>query len=127
MGDHNIKLNKNVGEPDVVYLSIEGRLETDEAVTAVEEFAQTLERADEGFYFINDLSEYNPVSQDAVDTIERGKEAIVEHGVEAVVRVTGGSATAKLQFEQVGDEYQYKRANAETIEEAEAALEELNG
>jgi hypothetical protein len=125
MADYEIELDERVAEPDVLYLTLEGRLEREQAIAAVEEMESLLAGVDEGFYMINDISAFNPISQDAVDAIDRGKQVIAEHGVAAVVRVVGDSTTAKMQFDQVGDDSAYRRATAESVSEAEAALEDL--
>lgn len=126
MANSEVELDERVGEPDVLYLTLEGRLEREEAMATVEEMETVLDGVDDGFYTINDISEFSPVSQDAVDAIERGKRVLADNGVAALVRVVGDSTTAKMQFEQVGNESQYQKAVAESVAEAEALLEDLD-
>lgn len=75
---------------------------------------------------VNDISECTPMTEDATDTIERGKRGLTERGVSAVVRVTGESVVGKMQFDRVASGTEgYHVATAETVEEAEALLDEF--
>src|SRR6056297_1868393 len=85
-----------------LYMTLEGMLDEEQAIAAVEEIEKAIERLDEGFDIVNDMSEFKPMSQDAADAIDRGKAAAARAGVNATVRVTGESIIGKMQFERHG-------------------------
>jgi hypothetical protein len=125
MGDYELELDSRIGEPDVIYMTLDGQLGEELANEVVEEVAPLVERASEDFYLINDISTFKPLSQDAVEAIERGKQVMADGGVTAAVRVTGESVVGSMQFERVGGDTSYQVAKAETVEDAEDLLEEL--
>lgn len=107
-----------------LYMKLDGMLEQEMADDVVEEITDRLDELRPGFQVINDISEFKPVSQDATDAIERGKQAIADRGVNAVVRIVGDSVIGKMQFDRVGDEIEgYHVATAESREQAERFLD----
>lgn len=120
MTDYEIRADE---ERNRLYMTLEGMLDEDTAGEAVEELEAAVSTLEPGFTIVNDISAFEPVSQEAVDHIERGKAAAAEAGVEATVRVTGESVIGKMQFERVGEGAEsYHVATAETVEDAEALL-----
>jgi hypothetical protein len=122
--NYELEHDSRYGEPDRVVLTLEGRLGEELADEAVEELRSVLDSLSGDFYFVNDISEFKPLSQDAAAAIERGKQALAEHDVNAVVRVTGESNLGKMQFDRVGEQ-DYQVATAETKTDAEELLEEF--
>jgi hypothetical protein len=124
VANYDLEHDSRYGEPDRVFMTLEGRLDEGMADDAVEELQSVLDSLSGDFYFVNDISEFKPLSQDAAAAIERGKQALAEHDVDAVVRVTGESNLGKMQFDRVGEQ-DYQVATAETQADAETLLEEL--
>jgi hypothetical protein len=124
MADYEIEADT---ETDTIYMTLEGMLEAEDAEAAVDEVEAAIDAVGSPFYLINDISEFNPVSQEATAAIERGKALLAKRGVEAVVRVVGESVVGKMQFERVGDEVEadYHVATAGTVEDAEELLAEF--
>lgn len=123
MGDYDVELERRINDPDIVHITLSGQLDEQEAIAAAERSAEKFEQAEEGFYLINDISDFVPLSQDAAGAIEKGKQAAAEAGAQAAVRVTGDSVVGEMQFERVGDGGQYEAATAETVDEARELLE----
>jgi hypothetical protein len=111
-----------------LYMTLVGMLDEETASEVVSEIEAAVGRLDPGFTIVNDISEFKPMSEDAVDKIEEGKALAAEAGVDATVRVTGESVIGKMQFERVGGGAEsYHVATAETVEEAEELLAEFEG
>lgn len=109
-----------------LYLKLEGILDEETAEDHVVDMLSAADELEPGFDMVNDISEFKPMTQQATDTIERGKRGLTERGVSAVVRVTGESVVGKMQFERVGGGMEgYHVATAETVEAAEQLLDEF--
>lgn len=120
-GNYEVRIDRAANR---LYLTLEGVLDEDTAEDHVKELLAAADELDPGFDMINDISSFKPMTQQATDTIERGKQGLTERGISAVVRVTGESIVGKMQFERVGSgEEGYHVATAETVEDAETLLD----
>lgn len=124
-GDYEVQIDR---EGNRLYLTLSGLLDEETAEAHVEELLAAADELEPGFEMINDISEFTPMTEGVSGTIERGKRGFSERGVGVVVRVAGGSALGKMQFERVGTEEEgYHVSAVETREDAEALLAEVNG
>jgi hypothetical protein len=48
---------------NILFLSVEGYLDSDEISRFIEEFREQVNRLDEGFFFVNDMSRFTPPSE----------------------------------------------------------------
>lgn len=111
-------------EKNRLYLELDGFLEADAAGAAADATIEGAEMLDDGFDMVNDLSNFQPSDQEAMDHIERGKQGIAKNGVAAVVRVMSESTTGQMQFDRAGeDEESYQLAMADSTEKAEKLLD----
>ncbi|WP_327050798.1 hypothetical protein [Halomicrococcus gelatinilyticus] len=104
-----------------LYLTLDGKMDEDEASDAAEEAIAAVEELDPGFDIVNDMSGFQPVSQEAAERIGEAKEVMEANDVDTVVRVVGDSSIGKMQFDRVG-ETDYETLTAESVEEAESKL-----
>lgn len=101
-------------------------LDEETAEAHVDDMLDAADELEPGFDMVNDISTFKPMSPEAKQAIERGKEGLTERDMSAVVRVTGESALGELQFSRVGtDKEGYHVATAETRMEAERLLDEF--
>ena len=121
MGDFDIEADTGANR---LNMELSGSLDAEDADAAVEAVEREAAKLDDGFEVINDISEFEPLSQDVADTIAEGKRALSAAGAGALVRVTGDSAIGSMQFDRVGDADGYDIATAETVADAETLLDE---
>lgn len=107
-------------------MKLTGALDEERARGAVDAVATESAKLAPGFEVVNDISEFKPLSQDVAEAIGEGKRILAENGAGALVRVTGESVVGSMQFKRVGDEEGYHVAEAESYEEADALLADLN-
>ncbi|MFB6164088.1 MAG: hypothetical protein ABEJ31_02920 [Haloarculaceae archaeon] len=106
------------------YLTLAGHLSTEQHAAAADACVDAAAQLDDGFDLINDMREFEPVQEEAMAEIERGKRALAEGGMAAAVRVVSESATGQMQFDRAGDDVEsYELAKAESIEQAEKLLD----
>jgi hypothetical protein len=119
-GDYTFEVDE---EANRLYMTLEGRVDAETAHEALEELETAyLDRLEPGFDVVNDISGFEPISQEAARAIERGKAALGEAGASAVARVMGDSVIGQMQFERHGDD-EYHVATAESREQAEVFLD----
>jgi len=106
-----------------LYITLEGFLDDEESEASSSAVIEAAQSMDEGFDVITDISTAQPGTADAVEHIQRGKEAVAENGASAAVRIAPESTTGKMQFERAGDAA-YPVAMAESVEDAEALLDQ---
>ncbi len=107
-----------------LYLTLEGRLSTEEIEDAADAVIEASSTLDLGFDQVNDMSAFEPADPEALDHVKRGKRGIVENGIAATCRVVSESATGQMQFDRAGeDEEEYAVAKAESFEQAEKLLD----
>lgn len=121
-GDYEVEVD---GVRNRLFLTLDGMLDGETAGEAMDVMLERAENLDSGFDMVNDISSYKPMSQDATDELERGKQGLSALGMSAVVRVTGDSVVGKMQFERVVSDTSFHVATAETPEQAEEFLDEF--
>ena len=77
-------------------VTLRGALDEARARGAVDAVASESAKLAPGFEVGNDISEFGPLSQDAVDAIADGKQILAENGARALVRVTGESVAGTV-------------------------------
>ena len=107
------------------YLTLLGKMNATQhsaAADACERVARTLA---EGFDLVNDMSDLEPASEEAMQHTERGKRALAEGGMAAVVRVVSDSPTGQMRFDRAGEDAEgYAVAKAESVGQAEHLLDQ---
>lgn len=112
-------------EKNRLYITLEGMLDESLAEEVLADVDAATEKLEPGYDTVNDISEFKPVSQEAVDAIEEGKQLNTERGNQATVRVTGESVIGEMQWERHGTEAEgFHVATAESVEEADRLLDE---
>jgi hypothetical protein len=120
MGDWNVEADT---EKNRLYIELDGHFGPEESEKSTDEVIAAVQRLDEGFDVITNIAGVQPSDSEAVENIERGKEAVAENGAEAAVRIQPESATGQMQFERAGDE-PYAVAMADSVEKAEKLLDQ---
>lgn len=120
MGEWNVEADTDKNR---LYIELSGYIEGEEAERSTDAVVEAAEQMDEGFDVVTDISTVQPGDTEAVENIERGKEAVAENGAAAAVRIQPESTTGQMQFERAGDE-PYAVAMAESVEQAEQLLDQ---
>jgi hypothetical protein len=106
-----------------LYMELHGHFDEELAAEAADEVIAEIEQLSPGLEIINDLSEFQPMNAEAVQHVQRGKEAAADRGCAATVRVQPDSTTGQMQFERAdGDDYPV--AMADSRAQAEKLLDE---
>ena len=125
MGNYDIEVNTAKNR---MTLRLEGQLDTTEIEAVIDEITESAQELEDGWGMINDISAFKPATTDAEDTLTDGAKTAGRLGMDTVVRVTGESITAEFQWERIGEEASSEQGYdvfvAETVEDAEAVLEE---
>jgi hypothetical protein len=121
MGEWEIEVDEDENR---MFFRLAGYFEDDDSEESFEDFLEAIERVDEGFELIMDISEFQPGSTAAAETLEKGKRVLSENGLAASVRIVPESTTAQMQFERTGEgEEAYQVAYAESAEQAAELLD----
>ncbi|WP_246984514.1 hypothetical protein [Halorientalis marina] len=111
-------------EKQRAYLTLSGRMDAEQHAAAADACEEVAERLDDGFDLINDMSDLVPAEEEAMKHTERGKRALADGGMAAVVRVVSESPTGQMRFDRAGEDAEgYAVAKADSVEEAEQLLE----
>mgnify|MGYP000052320263 CR=1 FL=1 len=121
MGEFTIEADTRANR---LHMELSGSLDADDADAAIAAVERESGKLDDGFSVVNDISEFEPLSQSVADTIADGKRILSEAGAGALVRVPGDSAIGSMQFDRVGDADGYDIATVETVADAEAMLDD---
>lgn len=106
-----------------LYLTLEGLMELDEVRVAAAEVLDNARKLRPGFGVVNDIATFRPADEEAARIIQETQVAVAKMGMGPVVRVASG--VAGLQFRRTGRAAGYKARMADSVEEAEAMLDEL--
>ncbi|WP_136718069.1 hypothetical protein [Halorientalis salina] len=121
MGDWSVEIDE---ERSRIYLTLSGYLELSEHEKVADAVTEAAIDMDGGFDLVNDMSSFEPASEDAMAEIKRGKRGLAENGMEAAVRVVSESTTGQMQFDRAGEGVEnYQLAKANSIDEAEKLLD----
>lgn len=110
---------------NTLYIELAGRMEPEAIETAADEVLAAAKRLSDGFYVINDISEFMPPSPEAAKPIKRAQSELKEMGVGDVVRVvaTETSAVTENAFQRRSRAAGYEGKTAQSVAEAEEMLE----
>lgn len=109
---------------NTLYIELAGRMEPAEIERAADEVLDAAETLSDGFYVINDISEFMPPSPDAAKPIKRAQSELKSMGVGDVVRVVADetSAVTENAFQRRSRKAGYEGKTAHSVEEAEELL-----
>ncbi|WP_227355442.1 hypothetical protein [Haladaptatus salinisoli] len=99
-----------------IYITRSGEISEDEATRASSKVISGLEKLDPEFAVVNDVTEYEPVSQETKAEIAKVKRVIDDSRVGTVVRVAPESTIANAQMDRAG-EVEYDVEVADGVEE----------
>ncbi|MFB6073794.1 MAG: hypothetical protein ABEJ89_02135 [Haloarculaceae archaeon] len=107
-----------------LYITLTGRLSADEIATAAERTEAAAERLDPGFDVVNDLRGFAPPSPDAAEPIKEAQAALVEGGVDRVVRIVDDDTSQVVvnAFARRSRDVGYEGMTADSVGEAERLL-----
>lgn len=109
---------------NTLYIELAGRLEAEEIEVAANEATDAAQRLSDGFYIINDISQFTPPSPEAAEPIQEAQKELKSMGVGDVVRVVASdtSRVTENAFQRRSRQAGYEGKTAESVEEAEAML-----
>lgn len=107
-----------------LFLKLSGFFNDDEVKEASDKLIQSLEDVKPGFDVINDISEFKPARQSALQYIADAQKAVYERKPGRVVRVSQ-NVLSEMQFKksQEAASADYELLKAGTVEEAEKLLD----
>ena len=110
---------------NTLYIELAGRMEPEAIETAADEVLAEAETLSDGFYVINDISEFMPPTPEAAKPIKRAQGELKEMGVGDVVRVVAAetSAVTENAFQRRSRKAGYEGKTAQSVAEAEQMLE----
>lgn len=110
---------------NTLYIVLAGRMEPAEIEEAADDVLAAAEGLSEGFYVINDISEFMPPSPEAAKPIKRAQTELRNLGVGDVVRVVADetSTVTENAFQRRSRQAGYEGKTATSVEEAERLLE----
>ena len=109
---------------NTLYIVLAGRMDPDAIEQAADEAVEAAKSLSDGFYIINDISEFMPPSPEAAKPIERAQSELKEMGVGDVVRVVADetSAVTENAFQRRSRKAGYEGKTAHTVDEAARML-----
>jgi TusA-related sulfurtransferase len=118
---YNIEADRST---NTLYIVLAGRMEPEAIEQAADEAVEAATALSDGFYIINDISEFMPPSPEAAKPIERAQAELKEMGVGDVVRVVADetSAVTENAFQRRSRKAGYEGKTAHTVDEAERML-----
>jgi hypothetical protein len=109
-----------------LYLTLSGLMNDAEIREAADACIEAVKKLSPGFYVVNDISNFRPLTKDGVAHVKRAGEFCAKQGMKASVRIVGISPTAHQQFQRAAKEGGYTTYTAQSLQEAEAMLAEHN-
>jgi hypothetical protein len=106
-----------------LYITLSGLFSDEEARVAADAAIEGAAKMRPGFYVVNDISRFRPLTKEGVAQARRAGEFCAQCGMKATVRVTGISPTAHAQFERAAKEGGYVSYVAPSVEDADALLD----
>ena len=94
---------KAITDKNYISIVLKGIMEADEAKNAAEEVENALTKVKDGFDIINDISEFKPVTEDAMKYIQQAQKAAEKKGAKRIIRIVG-SVVGNLQFKRLQKE-----------------------
>jgi hypothetical protein len=106
-----------------MYLTLTGLMEDEETRAAADASIDAFKTLKPGFFVINDISNFRPLTKEGVAHVQRAGEVARKLGMRATVRVVGISPTAHAQFQRAAKQGGYTAYMAQSVEEAEKLLD----
>jgi cyclopropane fatty-acyl-phospholipid synthase-like methyltransferase len=113
-------------ERNRLYITLKGRITAEESKKAAGQILEDLKAMKSGFDVITDISEFEPVTQKEAELLVGVHQALLEGGVNRIVRVIGDELKAtvgKIQFERTSRQSNVAAENFNSIEEANRYLD----
>jgi hypothetical protein len=111
-----------------IYLILEGFHDLDEAIRMRDLYRDAIAQCRSGFTVLADLSHYKPGTGEVQAIHAEAVKLAEEAGVGRVARYVGESPLGGMQIGRIArSEGSYDSANFDSMEEAEAFLDELDG
>jgi hypothetical protein len=107
-----------------LYLILKGFLKDGQAKEAADQVIAGIDKLKPGFDIITDIREFKPMSPKGSDEIARGQQYAKDKGVRRIVRVVGREVIGGMQFDRVAQNTEVGGEYTESIENAEALLDE---
>ena len=108
-----------------LYITLEGRIDSKESKQAASQVMANMKKLKPGFDVITDISEFEPATQKEVDVLMQVQKALIDSGVNRIVRVVGNKIKAtvgKIQFDRASKLTNVDAKNFDLIEDAEHYL-----
>jgi len=109
-------------EKNRIYLQLKGFLQDDEVKKASDDVKKGINSLRPNFDIINDISEFNPATQEGKTIIKETQLYAVQKNVNRVVRITK-NVIGKIQFERSSKEAGYSAITVESVEQAHKFLD----
>lgn len=109
-----------------LYITLKGRIASKESKQAASQVIADLKGLKYGFDVVTDISEFEPATQKEADMLIRVHKALIESGVNRIVRVVSSGLKAtvgKIQFERASKLTKVVAENFNSIEDADRYLD----
>lgn len=106
-----------------LYVTLEGFLHYPEMKACTDKTIEEAKKLKKGFDVITDLTNFNPVGQDAIDEVARGQAFFKESGIRHGIRIEGKAVLTNLQFNRTAKIANYNPNVVATLAEAEKLLD----
>ena len=108
-----------------IYLKLEGFHDLDEAIRMRDLYRDAIASCDPGFTVLADISRYKPGAGEVQAIHAEAVRLAEEAGVRRVARFVGGTPLGGMQIDRISkSEGHYESANFDSLEAAEAYLDE---
>jgi hypothetical protein len=119
---YELKMNQ---KHNVMLITIDGRMEMDEAIVYNQKYMECIDHMQPGFAVIVDLSKFVATEEDVRVELKKANAYAVEKGLGRVIRIVPGdmsSTVGNIQLNRQARELGYETEVVSTLEEAKAAL-----
>ena len=114
-------------EKNRLYITLTGRITAKESKKAASRVMENLKVLKPGFDVVTDISEFEPVTQKEAEILIQVHKALIESGVNRIVRVIGRELKAtvgKIQFERASKLTKVVARNFDLVEDADLYLDD---
>jgi cyclopropane fatty-acyl-phospholipid synthase-like methyltransferase len=114
-------------ERNRLYITLKGRITAKEAGEATHRIIEDVSTLKPGFDVITDITKFEPVTQKETEALLTVHKALMERGVNRIVRVVGTELKAtvgKIQMERTSRQSKIVAENFDSLEEADRYLDE---
>ena len=109
-----------------LYVTLKGAVSEAESQQIADKVIEVIKKLKPGFDVITDISEFEPATQKAAESLLLVHKALIEQGVNRIVRVVGKELKAtvgKIQFERTSRNAGIVADSVNSIEDAERLLD----